>query len=212
LNRLSAEFEELCLRSADAFEVEEQAIPSACKNGRGAQRTLFWRDSSSSGRPAVRAGNGRLPEVTLPKFSGKLLEFPSVLAQFAASKHRRSKLDNATKFTYLTSSTAVDVVKTRFGQPRLVIREQLAALWRAPACREITAHGIQSLVDEVTKHLRYLTTLDRNPFTSRLSVSEALMLMLHDNFAPALIRAWHTNIGLDAEEDEDNLWKFLEFA
>ncbi|KRX77480.1 hypothetical protein T4E_1175, partial [Trichinella pseudospiralis] len=38
------------------------------------------------GRPVIRASNGRLPE-------------------FEASMHKRSDLDNATKFTYLLSTT-----------------------------------------------------------------------------------------------------------
>ncbi|KRY44997.1 hypothetical protein T03_2940 [Trichinella britovi] len=62
----------------------------------------------------------------------------------------------------------------------------------------MTAQGIQSLVDEVTKHLRCLTALDRDPFAGRQAVSEVLMPMLLDK--------------PDADEDEDNLQKFLEFA
>ncbi|KRZ02620.1 hypothetical protein T11_725 [Trichinella zimbabwensis] len=276
LNRLLAELDELCIGSADVFEVEEQvslleetfravdalqteveldldgeerqaAIDewALCRRNyrvgksRARARMVEARGEGpigggnvSAGRPAVRASNGRLPEVTLPKFAGKVLEFPSFWAQFEASVHKRSDLDNATKFTYLLSSTegtarnaiegipltpenytqAVDILKKRFGRPRLVVREHLAALWRAPACREMTAKGIQSLVDEVTKHLRCLTALDRDPFSGRFPLSEGLMPMLQDKFPPALIKAWDTNIGPDATEDEDNLQKFLEFA
>ncbi|KRZ81517.1 hypothetical protein T08_2739, partial [Trichinella sp. T8] len=186
--------------------------------------------SVSPGMPAVRSSNGRLREITLPKFTGKVLEFPSFWAQFEANVHKRRDLDNATKFTYLLSNTdgtarnaiegipltpenysqAVDILKKRFGRPRQVIREHLAALWREPACREMTAQGIQSLVDEVTKHLRCLTALDKDPFAGRLPASEVLMPMLLDKFPPALIGAWDTNIGPDAAEEEDNLQKFLE--
>ncbi|KRZ62191.1 hypothetical protein T02_15469 [Trichinella nativa] len=188
--------------------------------------------SVSAGLPAVRSSNGRLPEITLPKFTGKVLEFPAFWAQFEANVHKRRDLDNATKFTYLLSNTegtarnaiegipltpenysqAVDILKKRFGRPRQVIREHLAALWREPACREMTTQGIQALVDDVTKHLRCLTALDRDPFAGRLPVSEALMPMLRDKFPPALIRAWDTNIGPEATDEEDNLQKFLEFA
>ncbi|KRY22843.1 hypothetical protein T12_8033 [Trichinella patagoniensis] len=260
LNRLLAELDELCIGSADAFEVEEQvslmeetfraadALQTEVEldleryrvgKSRARARMVEARgecpidgDSVSAGRPAVRAGNGRLPEVTLPKFEGKVLEFPLFWALFEADIHKRGDLDNATTFTYLLSSTegmarsaiegipltpenytqAVDILKARFGQPRMVIGEHLAALWKAPACREMTAWGIQSLVDEVTKHLRCLTALNKDPFAGRLPVREALMPMLQDKFPPALIRAWDTNIGPDAAEDEDNLEKFLEFA
>ncbi|KRX70646.1 hypothetical protein T06_6785 [Trichinella sp. T6] len=261
---LLAELDELCIGSADAFEVEEQvslmeetfraadalqteveldlegeerqaaiddwaAYRQRYRVGKSRARARMVEargecpidgDNVSAGRLAVRAGNGRLPEVTLPKFEGK------------ANIHKRGDLDNATTFTYLLSSTegmarsaiegipltpenytqSVDILKVRFGRPRMVIREHLPALWKAPACREMTAWGIQSLVDEVTKHLRCLTALDKDPFSGRLPVSEALMPMLQDKFPPALIRAWDTNIWPDAAEDKDNLQKFLEFA
>ncbi|KRZ48067.1 hypothetical protein T02_3489 [Trichinella nativa] len=161
-------------------------------------------DSDDSCRPAVRVGNGRLPEMKLPQFSGKVLEFPTFWAQFEASIHNRSDLDAATKFTYLISSTegrarssiegipltaanypqAVSILKARFGRPRMVVREHLTALWKLPACSEMSMRGIQSLVDEVTKHLRCLVALNRDPFAGPLPL----------------------------REDEDNLQKFLEFA
>ncbi|KRX67089.1 hypothetical protein T09_12573 [Trichinella sp. T9] len=149
LNRLLAELDDLCIGSADAFEVEEQvslmeetfraadalqteveldlegeerqaAIDdwAACHQryrvgkSRARARMVEARgecpidgDNVSAGRPAVRTGNGRLPEVTLPNFEEKVLEFPSFWALFEANIHKRGDLDNATKFTYLLSST-----------------------------------------------------------------------------------------------------------
>ncbi|KRY44482.1 hypothetical protein T03_15120, partial [Trichinella britovi] len=253
LNRLLAELDGLCIRSADVLELDldgeerQAAIDdwALCRQNyregkvRARARVIEARgegpigsSSVSAGMPAVRSSNGRLPEITLPKFTGKVLEFPSFWAQFEANVHKRRDLDNATKFTYLLSNTegtarnaiegipltpenysqAVDILKKRFGRPRQVIREHLAALWKEPACREMTAQGIQALVDDVTKHLRCLTAPDRDPFAGRLPVSEALMPMLRDKFPPALIRAWETNIGPEATDEEDNLQKFLEFA
>ncbi|KRX53725.1 hypothetical protein T09_8680, partial [Trichinella sp. T9] len=189
-------------------------------------------DSDDSCRPAVRAGNGRLPEMKLPQFSGKVLEFPTFWAQFEASIHNRSDLDAATKFTYLISSTegrarssiegipltaanypqAVSILKARFGRPRMVVREHLTALWKLPACSEMSMHGIQSLVDEVTKHLRCLVALNKDPFAGPLPLSESMMPMVRDKFPLELLKAWDTKLGPDAGEDEDNLQKFLEFA
>ncbi|KRZ81459.1 hypothetical protein T08_15703, partial [Trichinella sp. T8] len=53
-------------------------------------------ESDDSCRPAVRAKNGRLPEMKLPQFSGRVLEFTTFWAQFEANIHNRSDLDAAT--------------------------------------------------------------------------------------------------------------------
>ncbi|KRZ78550.1 hypothetical protein T10_5792 [Trichinella papuae] len=183
LNRLLAELEELCVGSADVYEIEEQI----------SMTEEIYRASD-----ALQAEL----ELDLEGEERKVLEFPTFWAQFEASIHNRSDLDAATKFTYLISSTvgmarssiegiplteanypqAVGILKARFGRPRLVVREHLAALWKAPVCCEMSMRGIQSLVYEVTKHLRCLAALDKDPFAGPLPLNE------------------------------DNLQKFLEFA
>ncbi|KRY46653.1 hypothetical protein T03_15258 [Trichinella britovi] len=196
---------------ATATELGDPECPDrvARRTRYGHRQRQFWKAICQGRKREVAGGNA--PEC----FRESVGIFPSFWAQFKAGIHNRSELNDTTKFTYLifitegtarsaieriphtlkNYSQAVDILKTRFGRPRLAIREHVAALWRASACREMTAQGIQSLVDEVTKHLHWLTALDRDSFAGRLSVSEALMLMLHDNFAPALIRAWDKNTG-----------------
>ncbi|KRZ70324.1 hypothetical protein T10_9555 [Trichinella papuae] len=242
LNRLLAELDELCIGSADVFEVEEQVSLmeetfraadelqteveldlegeerqatiddwALCRQNyrvgksRAHARMVEARGEGpigggnvSAGRPAVRASNGRLPEVTLPKFAGHRRD--------GAERHRRNpsqsrKLHPGGRHSEEAFWSAETGDTRASGGPV-----------EAPACREMTARGIQSLVDEVTKHLRCLTALDRDPFSGRFPLSEGLMPMLQDKFPPALIRAWDTNIRPDATEDEDNLQKFLEFA
>ncbi|KRZ96229.1 hypothetical protein T08_14157 [Trichinella sp. T8] len=175
----------------------------------------------------MRIGNGKLPELKLPQFSWKVLEFPTFWAQFEASVHSRSDLDVTTKFDYLLSGTegkarsaiagipltaanythAVEILKTRFGRPKSVAREHISALWKAPACPEMTMQGIQILVDELMKHLRCLKALDKDPYTGHFPVSEALMPMLREKFSPALQSAWDLKVGSD-----DDFKKFLQFA
>ncbi|KRZ60253.1 hypothetical protein T02_15891 [Trichinella nativa] len=65
---------------------------------------------------------------------------------------------------------AVEILTTRFGRPKLVAREHISALWKAPACREMTMQGIQILVDELMKHLRCLKALDKDPYTGHFPV------------------------------------------
>ncbi|KRZ81965.1 hypothetical protein T08_8299, partial [Trichinella sp. T8] len=174
---------------------------------------------------------GKLTELTLPQFDGEVLKFPTFWAQFEASVHADTELDDATKFAYLLSNTtgralgaiaglpitaanypqAVGILHKRFGRPKIVARAHLLALWKAPECREMTRQGIQTLVDEITKHLRCLAAMGKDHHAGELPWSEALMPGLKEKFPRELQRAWDLKVR-SGPESEDNLKKFLEFA
>ncbi|KRY97474.1 hypothetical protein T11_7614, partial [Trichinella zimbabwensis] len=75
----------------------------------------------------------------------------------------------------------------------------------------MTRLGIQSLVDELTKHLRCLAAMGKDPHAGELPLSEALMPGLKEKFPRALQRAWDIKVG-SGPESEDNLENLLEFA
>ncbi|KRY08159.1 hypothetical protein T12_7544 [Trichinella patagoniensis] len=160
---------------------------------------------------------GKLPELTLPLFDGEVLEFPTFWAQFEAGVHANTELDDATKFAYLLSNTtgralgAIFGIPKRFGQPKIVARAHFLALWKAPECREMTRQGIQTLVDEITKQLRCLAAMGKDPHAGELPLSEALVPGLKEKFPRKLQKAWDLKVG-SGPESEDNLEKFLEFA
>ncbi|KRY47820.1 hypothetical protein T03_7241 [Trichinella britovi] len=180
---------------------------------------------------AAQARIGKLPELTLPLFDGEALEFPTFWAQFEASVHANIELDDATKFAYLLSNTtgralgaiagipvtaanypeAVGILQKRFGRPKIVARAHFLALWKAPECREMTREGIQTLVDEITKQLRCLAAMGKNPHAGELPLSEALMPGLKEKFSRKLQNVWNLKVG-SGPESENNLEKFLEFA
>ncbi|KRZ13015.1 hypothetical protein T11_13401 [Trichinella zimbabwensis] len=188
-------------------------------------------DTCNPRQAAAPTRIGKLPELTLPQFDGEVLEFPTFWAQFEASVHRRNDLDSATKFAYLLSSTvgrarnaiagipvtathyphAVAILEKRFGRPKNLARAHFLALWKAPECHEMTRHGIQSLVDELTKHLRCLAAMGKDPHAGGLPLSEALMPGLKEKFPRALQRAWDLKVGA-GPKSEDNLENLLEFA
>ncbi|KRX84609.1 hypothetical protein T06_11265 [Trichinella sp. T6] len=132
---------------------------------------------------AAPARIGKLPELPLLLFDGEVQEFPTFWAQFEASVHVKTELDDATKFAYLLSNTtgraleaiagipvtaanypkAVGILQKRFGQPKIVARAHFLALWKAPECREMTRQGIETLVDEITKQLRCLAAMGKDP-------------------------------------------------
>ncbi|XP_003369631.1 zinc knuckle protein [Trichinella spiralis] len=188
-------------------------------------------NSGNFRQTAASARIGNLPELTLPQFDGEVLEFPTFWAQFEASVHANAELDDATKFAYLLSNTtgrargaidgipitaanypqAVGILQKRFGRPKIVARAHLLALWKAPECREMTRRGIQTLVDEITKQLRCLAAMGKDPHAGELPWSEALMPGLKEKFPRKLQRAWDLKVG-SGTESEDNLENFLEFA
>ncbi|XP_003381803.1 TM2 domain-containing protein 2 [Trichinella spiralis] len=188
-------------------------------------------DSSNPGRVAVQAENWNLPELVPPQFSGEVMEFPNFWAQFEAIIHSRSDLDAATKFVYLLSyvegkarsaidgipitaanyTHAVEILKSRFDRPEMLVREHIKALWKATPCSKMTKQGIHSLVDEIRNHLICLTALGKDPYAGSFPVSEALMPILKEKFPPELQRAWNLNVD-SKSETYDNLRKFLDFA
>ncbi|KRZ08508.1 hypothetical protein T11_12902 [Trichinella zimbabwensis] len=201
------ELEELCIASAVVVEIEEQismterlyleteALQMEFEQtlaDKEMQRVMEdWskrQKLSDHSRSAVQAGNGKLPELKLPQFSGEVLEFPTFWAQFEVSVHDRSDVDAAMKFAYLLSSTerkaqsaldgipvtaadytrAVDILTTRFGRPKMVTREHGISMWKAPACCEMTTRGIQKLVDEL-KALEMSLGVRQGPLRRSLS-------------------------------------------
>ncbi|KRZ96700.1 hypothetical protein T08_2697 [Trichinella sp. T8] len=62
-------------------------------------------DGGNSRQTAAPTRIGKLPELTLPQFDGEALELPTFWAQFEASVHANTGLDDATKFAYLLSNT-----------------------------------------------------------------------------------------------------------
>ncbi|KRY06154.1 hypothetical protein T12_11658, partial [Trichinella patagoniensis] len=167
-------------------------------------------DGGNSRKTAAPTRIGKLPELTLPQFDGEALEFPTFWAQFEASVHANTGLDDATKFAYLLSNTtgralgaivgipvtaanypeAVCILQKRFGRPKIVAPPHFLALWKVPECREMTRQGIQTLVDEITKQLTCLAAMGKDPHAGELPLSEALMLELKEKFPRKLQRAW----------------------
>ncbi|KRZ15415.1 hypothetical protein T11_10956 [Trichinella zimbabwensis] len=77
------------------------------------------------------------------------------------------------------------------------------ALWKATACREMTTQGIQTLVDDLTKHLGCLTPLGMDTSTGDFPVSEAVMPVLKEKFPHALQKAWDLKVISEPGSDDD---------
>ncbi|KRZ02014.1 hypothetical protein T11_10791 [Trichinella zimbabwensis] len=134
-----------------------------------------------------------------------MLEFSAFWVRFQADVHLREDLDDATKFAYLLSSLfcealttiegmpnsvanyphAVELLKTRFGRTDAIVREHPKTLWNVKSCTD-TREGIQALVDEITRHLRCLTALGKNPLNIErgLDRRRSLAALLEEEISP----------------------------
>ncbi|KRX71788.1 hypothetical protein T02_13019 [Trichinella nativa] len=191
---------------ATATELGDPECPDrgARRKPYGHRQRQFWKAICQGRKREVAGGNA--PEC----FRESVGIFPSFWAQFKAGIHNRIYLPNIhhgrdSAERHRKNSAHPEKLLTGGRHSEDTIRPAKIGDTRAcggtvegAACREMTAQGIQSLVDEVTKHLHWLTALDRDSFAGRLSVSEALMLMLHDNFAPAA--GWSRTVRRDHVE------------
>ncbi|KRX50499.1 hypothetical protein T09_11312, partial [Trichinella sp. T9] len=145
------------------------------------------------------SGKERLPELKMPVFSGKVLEFPAFWDRFQGCVHNRTDLEDASKFSYLLSSLS-DVI----------VREHVKAIWNAKPCSDSGA-CIQALVDEINRHLRRLTALGKNPSTGEMTANEAFMPLLVEKFPEEIRLAWDVHVQ-SVTGTKGDLPEFLNFA
>ncbi|KRY42214.1 hypothetical protein T01_7176 [Trichinella spiralis] len=91
----------------------------------------------------------RLPEVKMPVFSGKVLEFPAFWDRFQGYVHNQTDLDDASKFSYCCP---VYPVKLWLRRTDVNVREHVKAIWNAKPCSD-SGDIIQALVEGINRHL-----------------------------------------------------------
>ena len=94
----------------------------------------------------------RLPKISLPSFSGDILQWQSFWDSYESTKHSNVNLTDVQKFTYLKSQLegsaasviegfvmtnakyagAIDLLKERFGQQQKITHEAMQALLKLP--------------------------------------------------------------------------------
>ncbi|KRX18468.1 hypothetical protein T07_15037 [Trichinella nelsoni] len=184
-------------------------------------------DHRSNSKPRVKE---RLPELKMPVFSGKVLEFPAFWDRFQGCVHSRTDLDDASKFSYLPSSLsgealaaveripssdanyshAMELLQIRFGRTDAIVREHVKAIWNAKPCTD-SGDSIQALVDEINRHLRCLTALGKNPSTGEMTANEAFLPFLAEKFPEEIRLAWDIHVQ-SVSGMKGDLPEFLDFA
>ncbi|KRX58103.1 hypothetical protein T09_4561 [Trichinella sp. T9] len=184
-------------------------------------------DHRSNSKPRVKE---RLPELKMPVFAGKVLEFPAFWDHFQGCVHSRTDLDDASKFSYLPSSLngealaaveripssdanyshAMELFQVRFGRTDAIAREHVMAIWNAKPCTD-SGDSIHALVDEINRHLRCLTALGKNPSTGEMTANEAFLPLLVEKFPEEIRLAWDVHVQ-SVTGTKGDLPEFLNFA
>ncbi|XP_060571807.1 uncharacterized protein LOC132729986 [Ruditapes philippinarum] len=120
----------------------------------------------------------RLPKLSLPVFSGDILEWQSFWDAFDSSVHQNPNLTEVQKFNYLKTQLegnaaqviqgfalthanyiqAVDLLKERFGQSHKIIHAYIQALLNLPAPSN-TLHSMRNYYDKLEAYIRGLESL-----------------------------------------------------
>jgi len=164
--------------AAEGSNADSDAVPAPVPAPEPAPKT---KEVQASGRVPTRSSKAKLPEVTLPTFSGDVTEFTAFWEQFSAHVDEVEDVAVVTKFSYLSSllkgeaascisglsltaanyAVACNLLKIRFGRKERTIFVHLQSLLDMPAARETSSRSsdLWKLSDELQKHVRCLETL-----------------------------------------------------
>lgn len=136
---------------------------------------------SSSNEPQNIKNQVRLPQISLPSFSGAFEEWLPFYETFSSLIHSNDTLSNVQKFHYLKSclkgeainciqelqissanyEIAWSTLKGRFDNKRLIIKKHIQAIHELPNCIHENVGILRNILDSVQKHTRALKSLNR---------------------------------------------------
>lgn len=123
----------------------------------------------------------KLPEITLPSFSGDYREWYSFIDRFNSLIGYNAQLSNLQKFQYLKSSLtgeaartvqsleitelnysiALQLLRDNFENKRLIINGHIQALFNMPYIKKESSQEYRDLINVITQNTRALQALDR---------------------------------------------------
>ena len=180
------------------------------------------RDVGSADRAA--GGNHRsVPQIQLPKFSGKAIEWPQWIGLFKTMIHDHRSLSNSEKLAHLQSSVtgiakqavegmlfdgdlypaALQTLVERFGREGDIVNANLSAVFRIPPMKEIDPSALGNLSAAVHCAVTVLKSMDFDGDLNSTENLRRIALKLPDE----LKREWGRRI-IDLEPRRANLQDF----
>ena len=135
--------------------------------------------SSHTMNSNANRNNTRLPKLNLPTFSGNYKNWTSFFDLFTSSVDSNSTLTNSQKLQYLKASltadaakllssftvtdnnyeTALDVLKKRYNNPRMIARAHVQSIFDLPKMRNDNGNDLRKLIEGIEEHRLSLQTL-----------------------------------------------------
>ncbi|CAC5415678.1 unnamed protein product [Mytilus coruscus] len=123
--------------------------------------------------------NHRLPQLDIPHFDGEILQWQTFCDSYESTIHFKSNLKEIQKFSYLKAqlhghtaqtiegvaltnsnyTTAVNLLKERFGSPHKIIQAYIKALIEMPTPSN-SLQSLRSFGDKLEAYVRGLKSLD----------------------------------------------------
>jgi len=142
----------------------------------------------------------KLPKLTLPQFTGEVLEWQEFIETFSITVDKQS-LSDIEKLQYLKNcikgepaqvltglpltnsnyAVAIDLLKERYGSKRRIIRTHVQALISIQQPNHKSYQSLRTFVDTVKKHLRGLSSLDVDSDNYDIIMCEVLLPKLPTN-------------------------------
>ncbi|XP_062534477.1 uncharacterized protein LOC134203611 [Armigeres subalbatus] len=167
------------------------------------------RVDGNSGGQSAQHSKVKLPEISLPTFSGKLGDWVMFRDTFRSLIHQNGELNPMDKFTYLRTSLKGDalmeintielsavnyevawqVLQERYENKKLIVKAYLDALFSMEPLRRESYDGLNQLVSEFEKNLQMLEKIGEQ--TAQWST--ILAYMLCGRLDTATLRLWEAH-------------------
>ena len=209
-----------CLTAVEHLKLEATSyFRSNFSDNVDGQNTFIERSSPA----AVTKRRVKLPEASLPKFSGKYEDWLSFRDAFTSMIHSQSDLNNIEKLQYLKSAVtgeasnkiknlsitdgnydrAWKLLQNAYADKRLIIARHLSLLLRLLVQNKESAEGLRRLADETQQHLESLKSLD-------IAVTEEIVVqILEEKLHRATAEKWEETLKRDTFPRLDEMIDFL---
>ena len=209
-----------CLTAVEHLKLEATSyFRSNFSDNVDGQNTFIERSSPA----AVTKRRVKLPEASLPKFSGKYEDCLSFRDAFTSMIHSQSDLNNIEKLQYLKSAVtgeasnkiknvsitdgnydrAWKLLQNAYADKSLIIARHVSLLLRLPVQNKESAEGLRRLADETQQHLESLKSLD-------IAVTEEIVVqILEEKLHRATAEKWEETLKRDTFPRLDEMIDFL---